>query len=79
MEDLLVFFKDYRIFFLSVPSASSLQNGTTKNIAEDGVRSTGNMLAVMVGGCSTAGMNLSPKQEIPYFGCQKSAFNLYPL
>ena len=79
MEDLLVFFKDYSIFFLSVPSASSLRNGTTKNIAEDGVRSTGIMLAVMVGGCSTVGMNLFPKEEIPYLGCQKNTFNLSPL
>ena len=79
MTDLLVFFKDYRIFFLTVPLASSLQRKTTKNIAEDGVPGTGNLIAVMVGGCSTVGMNLFPRQEIPYLGCQMSTFNLSPL
>ena len=79
VADLVFFFKDCRIFFLSIPLASSLTNTTTKIILEVHVNRAGNFVAMMVVGHSTMRMNLNQRQEIDNLGCQMTLFNCFPL
>ena len=78
MAALFFFFKDCRIFFLSIPLASSLTNATTKIILEDHVTGAGSFFAMMVGGHSTMSMNLNQGQEIAYLDCQMTLYNCFP-